>query len=234
MIQRKRTKIDSFRGSPSPDCNGWKRSYNRAANATVTLFDVVADRLKVEKDTNSNKEVIAEVRLLLQGSGLEKASSAHFRENPVLGVEQPKQPPRGGFKLVRELAAIGEALCWFTFLPFMNSSAFTAAVEEVVKQFGESSTEASYSTHGKENWETPSVTSRFSSSVLLQFLEHLELLCDIGHSLAGAAIAYSMQGFGATAAANIAVTYVVDFDHPVSSTTNQGYQKLMAKIVSQE
>lgn len=35
---------------------------------------------------------------------------------------------------------------------------------------------------------------------------------------AGAAIAYGMQGFGATAAANIAVTYVVDSYRPVSNT----------------
>lgn len=37
-----------------------------------------------------------------------------------------------------------------------------------------------------------------------------------GKSWAGAAIGYGMQGFGATAAANIAVTYVVDAYRPVS------------------
>ncbi|KAJ5150827.1 uncharacterized protein N7482_010079 [Penicillium canariense] len=37
-------------------------------------------------------------------------------------------------------------LCWFTFLAFMNSSAFTVAVKPIVKEFGKTSTEASYLT----------------------------------------------------------------------------------------
>jgi MFS family permease len=42
------------------------------------------------------------------------------------------------------------------------------------------------------------------------------LVIATGKPWAGAAIAYGMQGFGATAAANIAVTYVVDSYRPVS------------------
>ncbi|KAI0125983.1 major facilitator superfamily domain-containing protein [Xylariales sp. AK1849] len=37
-------------------------------------------------------------------------------------------------------------VCWFTFLEFMNSSAFTVAVVPITKQFGKSPTEASYLT----------------------------------------------------------------------------------------
>ncbi|KAF3768981.1 MFS general substrate transporter [Cryphonectria parasitica EP155] len=37
-------------------------------------------------------------------------------------------------------------ICWFTFLAFMNSSAFTVAVQAIIKQFKKSSTEASYLT----------------------------------------------------------------------------------------
>lgn len=42
------------------------------------------------------------------------------------------------------------------------------------------------------------------------------LVIATGKPWAGAAIGYGMQGFGATAAANIAVTYVVDAYRPVS------------------
>lgn len=35
-------------------------------------------------------------------------------------------------------------ICWFTFLAFMNSSAFTVAVVPIVKQFGKTATQASY------------------------------------------------------------------------------------------
>ncbi|PSS03671.1 putative polyamine transporter [Coniella lustricola] len=37
-------------------------------------------------------------------------------------------------------------ICWFTFLAFMNSSAFTVAVSAIVKEFKKTSTEASYLT----------------------------------------------------------------------------------------
>ncbi|CAL5869988.1 uncharacterized protein PFLUO_LOCUS4221 [Penicillium psychrofluorescens] len=37
-------------------------------------------------------------------------------------------------------------LCWFTFLAFMNSSAFTVAVKSIVEEFGKTPTEASYLT----------------------------------------------------------------------------------------
>ncbi|KAJ5717103.1 hypothetical protein N7488_002749 [Penicillium malachiteum] len=45
------------------------------------------------------------------------------------------------------------------------------------------------------------------------------LVIATGKSWAGAAIGYGMQGFGATAAANIAVTYVVDAYRPVAGET---------------
>lgn len=35
-------------------------------------------------------------------------------------------------------------ICWYTFLGFMNSSAFTVAVVPIMKQFNKTSTEASY------------------------------------------------------------------------------------------
>ena len=43
------------------------------------------------------------------------------------------------------------------------------------------------------------------------------LVIAYGKPWAGAAIGYGMQGFGATAAANIAVTYAVDSYRPVST-----------------
>ncbi|KAH8676273.1 major facilitator superfamily domain-containing protein [Xylariales sp. PMI_506] len=37
-------------------------------------------------------------------------------------------------------------ICWFTFLAFMNSAAFTVAVTAIIKEFGKSATQASYLT----------------------------------------------------------------------------------------
>lgn len=34
--------------------------------------------------------------------------------------------------------------CWFTFLAFMNSSAFTVAIKPIIMEFRKTSTEASY------------------------------------------------------------------------------------------
>lgn len=42
--------------------------------------------------------------------------------------------------------------CWFTFLAFMNSSAFTVAIRPIITEFKKTSTEASYLSTCPSHW----------------------------------------------------------------------------------
>ncbi|KAJ5728927.1 uncharacterized protein N7483_003435 [Penicillium malachiteum] len=73
-------------------------------------------------------------------TGKMSKSGVVLRPQPTNDPNEPLNWPQ------REKYATYLVLCWFTFLAFTNSSAFTVAVESIVKEFDKTRTEASYLT----------------------------------------------------------------------------------------
>ncbi|KAJ5991773.1 hypothetical protein N7451_007497 [Penicillium sp. IBT 35674x] len=89
---------------------------------------------EVEKIQHSQGEVDDQDTV----TGRTSKSGVVLRPQPTNDPNEPLNWPQW------EKYATYLVLCWFTFLAFMNSSAFTVAVKSIVKEFGKTPTEASY------------------------------------------------------------------------------------------